>query len=117
MRSRISRKRQPRISFYTPRIGFTIFCLLPAEKQAAHLASHATRAYIRRMDIILPARHPLVTPAFFDRHAYRVARALIGTMLSFRGVGGRIVETESYDTSDPASHAYRARRTPRNAVM
>jgi DNA-3-methyladenine glycosylase len=69
------------------------------------------------MDIVLPARAPLVAPAFFDRHADKVARALIGTVMSFRGVGGRIVETESYDTADPASHAYRARRTPRNAVM
>lgn len=69
------------------------------------------------MDAVLPARTPLLSSAFFNRDVDRVARALIGAELSFRGVGGRIVETESYDTSDPASHAYGARRTPRNAAM
>jgi len=55
--------------------------------------------------------------AFFARDVDTVARALIGTVLTFGGVGGAIVETESYDTSDPASHAYLGRRTPRNLVM
>jgi DNA-3-methyladenine glycosylase len=69
------------------------------------------------MDATSPARPPLVSSAFFDRDADRVARALIGTALVFRGAGGRIVEVESYDTADPASHAYLARRTPRNKAM
>ena len=54
---------------------------------------------------------------FFARDVDMVARALIGVELLFRGVGGRIVETESYDPTDPASHSYGARRTPRNSIM
>jgi len=54
---------------------------------------------------------------FFARDVDVVARALIGVELTFRGVGGRIVETESYDPSDPASHSYGERRTPRNSIM
>src|ERR1700749_703521 len=54
---------------------------------------------------------------FFSRDVDVVARALIGVELTFRGSGGRIVETESYDPTDPASHSYGERRTPRNAIM
>jgi DNA-3-methyladenine glycosylase len=35
-----------------------------------------------------------------------VARELIGCQLFFNGVGGVIVETESYERDDPACHAY-----------
>jgi DNA-3-methyladenine glycosylase len=44
--------------------------------------------------------------AFFDRSVHRVARDLIGCRLFFAGVGGTIVETESYERDDPACHAY-----------
>ncbi|MEI9989900.1 MAG: DNA-3-methyladenine glycosylase [Rhizomicrobium sp.] len=64
----------------------------------------------------MPARKPL-PKNFFARDADTVARALIGTTLTFGGVGGVIVETESYDSSDPASHAFGRRQTRRNAVM
>jgi DNA-3-methyladenine glycosylase len=44
--------------------------------------------------------------AFFDRSVHVVARELIGCRLFFDGVGGTIVETESYERDDPACHAY-----------
>lgn len=43
---------------------------------------------------------------FFDRDVHEVARELIGCELYFDGVGGVIVETESYERDDPACHAY-----------
>ncbi len=55
--------------------------------------------------------------SFFEQPVDRVARALIGAVVLVDGVGGRIVETESYDAEDPASHAYQMRRTARNATM
>jgi len=58
-----------------------------------------------------------LTQKFFARDVDVVARALIGVELIFKDAGGRIVETESYDPSDPASHSYGERRTPRNAIM
>ena len=52
----------------------------------------------------------------FAMHSSQAARALIGWTLAVDGVGGRIVETESYDPTDPASHSF-AGLTPRTAVM
>ncbi len=43
---------------------------------------------------------------FFDRSVHLVARELIGCRLFYEGVGGTIVETESYERDDPACHAY-----------
>jgi DNA-3-methyladenine glycosylase len=43
---------------------------------------------------------------FFDRSVHNVARELVGCRLFFDGVGGTIVETESYERDDPACHAY-----------
>ena len=45
-------------------------------------------------------------PVFFDRSVHDVARDLVGCRLFFDGVGGTIVETESYERDDPACHAY-----------
>jgi DNA-3-methyladenine glycosylase len=44
--------------------------------------------------------------AFFARSVHRVAHDLVGCRLFFAGVGGTIVETESYERDDPACHAY-----------
>jgi DNA-3-methyladenine glycosylase len=44
--------------------------------------------------------------SFFDRSVHDVARELVGCRLFFDGVGGTIVETESYERDDPACHAY-----------
>jgi DNA-3-methyladenine glycosylase len=57
-----------------------------------------------------------LTQDFFARSVHEVAPDLIGCVLLFDGVGGLIVETESYDRDDPACHAYGG-RTPRNEVL
>jgi DNA-3-methyladenine glycosylase len=53
---------------------------------------------------------------FFERSVHEVARDLIGCSLRFEGVGGVIVETESYERDDPACHAY-VGRTSRTEVL
>ncbi len=54
-----------------------------------------------------PARsRERLTPGFFARSVHEVARELVGCRLFFAGVGGTIVETESYERDDPACHAY-----------
>ena len=60
-------------------------------------------------------------PAPFDPRLWSLdvaalARALIGATLLVDGVGGPIVETEAYDTDDPASHSFSG-RSARNAAM
>lgn len=54
--------------------------------------------------------------AFFERPVNDVARDLIGCRLGFEGAGGVIVETEAYDATDPACHAYNG-PTERNAPL
>jgi DNA-3-methyladenine glycosylase len=58
----------------------------------------------------------LLDEAFFARSVHVVARELIGCALLFEGVGGLIVETESYHHEDPACHAY-VGLTPRTSVL
>ena len=57
---------------------------------------------------------------FFRRSAVTVAQELLGRWLIHERpnglVGGRIVETEAYDETDPASHSCHG-RTVRNAMM
>ena len=53
---------------------------------------------------------------FFDRSVHEVARELIGCELSVGETAGIIVETEAYDATDPACHAYIG-RTARNEVL
>jgi DNA-3-methyladenine glycosylase len=55
-------------------------------------------------------------PAFYERPVLEVARDLIGCGFFFRGVGGRIVETEAYAPDDQCCHGYRG-RTQRNSVL
>jgi DNA-3-methyladenine glycosylase len=54
--------------------------------------------------------------AFFERSVHEVARDLVGCTISHGGVGGVVVETESYEADDPACHAFGG-RTPRNEVL
>jgi DNA-3-methyladenine glycosylase len=58
----------------------------------------------------------LLDRGFYERSVHDVARDLIGCTLRFRGVGGVIVETESYERDDPACHAY-VGLTPRTRVL
>jgi len=57
-----------------------------------------------------------LSATFFARSVHEVAPDLIGVTLLVDGVGGRIVEVEAYDPTDPASHAFRG-QTARNAAM
>src|ERR1700744_6108000 len=52
----------------------------------------------------------------FTSPSHVAARDMIGWTVTMDGVGGRIVETEAYHYSDPASHSFSG-PTPRNAVM
>jgi DNA-3-methyladenine glycosylase len=52
----------------------------------------------------------------FGAPSHEVARCLIGTIVLVNGVGGRIVETEAYDRTDPASHSFSG-PTERNGAM
>ncbi len=54
--------------------------------------------------------------AFFDRTVHQVARELIGCELRVGETAGVIVETEAYEETDPACHAYIG-RTARNEVL
>jgi DNA-3-methyladenine glycosylase len=58
-----------------------------------------------------------ITRTFFARPCDIVAQDLLGALLLVNGVGGPIIETESYDGDDPASHSFPMRPTARNAVM
>jgi DNA-3-methyladenine glycosylase len=57
-----------------------------------------------------------VNREFFDRSVHEVARELIGYRLAVGETAGVIVETEAYEASDPACHAYIG-RTTRNEVL
>jgi DNA-3-methyladenine glycosylase len=57
-----------------------------------------------------------LTRHFFARSVHEVAPELIGCTLLVDGVGGRIVEAEAYDPTDPASHSYGG-PTARNRSM
>lgn len=74
------------------------------------------------MATLTGATHPKsgmarIAKSFFDRDVDIVARQLIGTTFLVDGVGGVIVETESYDASDPASHSFGMRRAEWTASM
>jgi DNA-3-methyladenine glycosylase len=57
-----------------------------------------------------------VNREFFDRSVHEVARELIGCELAVGETAGVIVETEAYEASDPACHAYIG-KTARNEVL
>lgn len=51
---------------------------------------------------------------FFEQDVVKVAKELLGKVLSVNGIKARIVETEAYG-NDPASHAFK--RTARSTIM
>jgi DNA-3-methyladenine glycosylase len=53
---------------------------------------------------------------FFERDVHEVARGLVGCGLFYEGAGGIIVETESYNREDPASHSF-VGFTDRTSIM
>jgi DNA-3-methyladenine glycosylase len=57
-----------------------------------------------------------VNREFFGRSVHEVARDLIGCRIAVGETAGVIVETEAYEASDPACHAYIG-RTARNEVL
>jgi DNA-3-methyladenine glycosylase len=59
---------------------------------------------------------PRLEAAFFARSVHDVAREFVGCALLHDGVGGTIVETESYHRDDPACHAYGG-PTPRSEIL
>lgn len=52
----------------------------------------------------------------FSAPSHEVAPQLIGVTVLVNGVGGRIVETEAYDMTEPASHTFSG-PSERNAAM
>ena len=60
---------------------------------------------------------PLAKGFFARSDVDLVARELIGVELTVGAASGIIIETESYDPTDAASHSFGAKRTARNAVM
>ena len=68
------------------------------------------------MSLRPPGAEPRLDAGFYDRSVHEVARELIGCSLRFDGVGGVIVETESYERDDPACHAY-VGRTARTETL
>jgi DNA-3-methyladenine glycosylase len=54
--------------------------------------------------------------SFFERSVHEVARDLIGCELAVGEAAGVIVETEAYEATDPACHAYIG-KTARNEVL
>jgi DNA-3-methyladenine glycosylase len=64
-----------------------------------------------------PALLPVAAGSLgFEGHAQEVARRLIGVTALIDGVGGRIVETEAYDSTEPAAHGFIGLR-PHNAAL
>lgn len=59
---------------------------------------------------------PRLRAGFFARSVHAVARDLVGCRLLYRGCGGIVVETESYERDDPACHAH-VGLTPRTEVL
>jgi DNA-3-methyladenine glycosylase len=70
---------------------------------------------VRQTALVAPPGE-LLDVSFFERSVHEVAHELVGCSLRFAGVGGIIVETESYERDDPACHAY-AGRTARTDVL
>ncbi|ELX10901.1 3-methyladenine DNA glycosylase [Janthinobacterium sp. HH01] len=77
---------------------------------------HAFRERDGHIGIYNSRMDKLIAGIDFNAPSDQVARQLIGVTLLVDGVGGRIVEAEAYDRTEPAAHSYNG-PTPRNFSM
>jgi DNA-3-methyladenine glycosylase len=63
-----------------------------------------------------PRRGETALREILSRSVHEAAPALLGWTILLDGVGGRIVEVEAYEQTDPASHSYGGPRG-RNTIM
>jgi DNA-3-methyladenine glycosylase len=94
---------------------------MPAIRRHVVMTAATARAVTKRFSRPVAGDKQSFMPSrlrrdFFNRSVHEVAPELIGAILLFDGVGGRIVEVEAYHHTDPAAHSFNG-RTPRNAVM